>query len=78
MVHALKMGWMKPEAQKKKATEAQPAYYMLWNSDDQAEQIRRIHDHVPAPKIKLPSNAESYNPPAEYLFDEKEVVQPNI
>ena len=28
--------------------------------------------HMPAPKLKLPTHAESYNPPAEYLFTEDE------
>ena len=27
---------------------------------------------VSAPKMKLPTHHESYNPPAEYLFNEKE------
>jgi ribosome biogenesis protein ERB1 len=31
------------------------------------------HDHVTAPKRTLPGQAESYNPPSEYLFDEKEM-----
>jgi len=29
--------------------------------------------NIPAPKMKLPSNSESYNPPDEYLFDEEEL-----
>ena len=69
MVHAIKMGWMKP----KPKPSAEKQFYMLWSSDDQAEDMRRIQDHVPAPKTRLPGNAESYNPPAEYLFDEKEL-----
>lgn len=69
MVHAIKMGWMKPKP--KPSTE--PSFYMLWDSDDKADEMRRVHDHIPAPKVRLPSNAESYNPPSEYLFDDKEV-----
>ncbi|ODM96933.1 Ribosome biogenesis protein BOP1 [Orchesella cincta] len=69
MVHAIKMGWMKPKP--KPSTE--PNFYMLWESDDKADEMRRVHDHIPAPKVRLPSNAESYNPPSEYLFDEKEM-----
>jgi ribosome biogenesis protein ERB1 len=69
MVHAIKMGWMKPTP---KASD-EPNFYMLWESDDKAEEMRRVHDHIPAPKIRMPANAESYNPPAEYLFDEREV-----
>jgi len=69
MVHAIKMGWMKPVP--KKTNEQK--FYMLWDSDDKAETMRRIHNHIPAPKVRLPGNAESYNPPAEYLFDDQEV-----
>lgn len=29
--------------------------------------------HLPAPKMAVPTNAESYNPPAEYLFDAEEL-----
>lgn len=46
---------------------------MLWSADDRAEHMRRIHSHIPAPKRALPGHAESYNPPPEYLLDEREV-----
>lgn len=74
MVHALKMGWMKTTEELKKEREAKrgPKFYMLWTSDTGREQMRRIHDHVSAPKRDLPGHAESYNPPPEYLFDERE------
>ena len=29
--------------------------------------------HFAAPKVDLPGHAESYNPPAEYLFDDEEL-----
>lgn len=29
--------------------------------------------HIPAPKMVLPGHAESYNPPAEYLFSKEEL-----
>lgn len=75
LVHALKMGWIKTEAEKEEERKLkdQPKFYMLWRSDDTAEHMRRIHDHIPAPKRLLPGHAESYNPPSEYLFDKKEV-----
>lgn len=69
MVHAIKMGWMKP----KKPKDKEPKFYMLWDSDDKEEKMRRIHNHISAPKRLLPGHAESYNPPAEYLFDAREV-----
>ncbi|KAL3270982.1 hypothetical protein HHI36_021485 [Cryptolaemus montrouzieri] len=97
LVHALKMGWIKTreEAAKLRAKK-EPQFYMLWKTDDQAEDMRRIQKHIPPPKrfvtgltskLKfilnnffarlLPTHAESYNPPPEYLFDEKELKQWN-
>ncbi|KAF3423188.1 hypothetical protein E2986_02945 [Frieseomelitta varia] len=80
LVHALKMGWIKSTAELKKEREQKtnkPQFYMLWQSDDQAEEMRRIHKHIPAPKRHLPGHAESYNPPPEYLFDNKELKEWN-
>ncbi|XP_060533643.1 ribosome biogenesis protein BOP1 homolog [Cylas formicarius] len=74
LVHALKMGWIKTrEEQAKLRAKKEPQFYMLWETDDQAEEMRRIHKHIPAPKRLLPGHAESYNPPPEYLFDAKEL-----
>ncbi|XP_018302660.1 ribosome biogenesis protein BOP1 homolog [Mycetomoellerius zeteki] len=77
LVHALKMGWMKStaEMQTEREKDKGPQFYMLWQSDDQAEEMRRIHKHIPAPKRYLPGHAESYNPPPEYLFDNKELKE---
>ncbi|TRY70438.1 hypothetical protein TCAL_06529 [Tigriopus californicus] len=74
MVHALKMGWMKTKAEREQEKREDPTkrYYMLWQSDDQPEDVKRITDLIPAPKMKLPGHAESYNPPPEYLFTERE------
>ncbi|XP_053672587.1 ribosome biogenesis protein BOP1 homolog isoform X2 [Anopheles nili] len=76
-VHAIKMGWLKTRAEKKRLEAARRAtkFYMLWESDHGKEEMRRIHDHVAAPKRALPGHAESYNPPPEYLFDEKEMAE---
>merc|ERR1719300_606862 len=74
MVHAIKMGWMKPRPSAKTEEESTgPKYYMLWQTDDQVDsEMRRVHDPIPAPKMFLPSHEESYNPPPEYLFSDKE------
>uniref|UniRef100_A0A4Y0BDW8 BOP1NT domain-containing protein n=1 Tax=Anopheles funestus TaxID=62324 RepID=A0A4Y0BDW8_ANOFN len=71
------MGWMKTFAEKRRleAIRRAPKFYMLWRTDHGTEEMRRIHDHVVAPKRPLPGHAESYNPPPEYLFDEKELDQ---
>lgn len=34
--------------------------------------MARLRMHLPAPKVAPPTHSESYNPPAEYLFDEAE------
>lgn len=75
MVHALKMGYMKTRKQKseERLKKREKQFYLLWKTDDKADEMRRIHDHIPAPKRHLPGHAESYNPPAEYLFNAKEV-----
>lgn len=78
LVHALKMGWIKTRAeQEQERAKKEPQFYMLWQTDDKAEEMRRIHKHIPAPKRHLPGHAESYNPPPEYLFDSKELKQWN-
>jgi len=73
MVHAIKMGWMKPRRVEKSEEDDAPKYYMLWQTDDQVEDptMRRI-DNIAAPKMRLPGHEESYNPPPEYLFNENE------
>ncbi len=79
MVHAIKMGWMKTkeererEQREKEADGDKKKFYMLWKTDGEPEDgIRRINDLIPAPKMRLPDHAESYNPPPEYLFTEQE------
>ncbi|KAK9506410.1 hypothetical protein O3M35_008360 [Rhynocoris fuscipes] len=76
-VYALKMGWMKSRrairAKKRAERTKGPQFYMLWKSDDVAEEMRRINNHIPAPKRPLPGHSESYNPPEEYLFNEREM-----
>ena len=77
MVHAIKMGWMQPRPVKKTEEDDLKKYYMLWQTDDQIDDttMRRIHDNIPAPKMFLPGHEESYNPPPEYLFSDKEKEQ---
>lgn len=43
----------------------------LWSGEG-ATRTTRGPRPVPAPKMELPSHAESYNPPEEYLMDEEE------
>ncbi|PAV90455.1 hypothetical protein WR25_14603 isoform L [Diploscapter pachys] len=72
LVHAIKMGWLKPPQKKE-----EPKPYDLWASEDSSSsltksQIARMRVHMPAPKMPLPIHNESYNPPEEYLLDEEE------
>ena len=75
MVHAIKMGWMKAKTDKK-ADEDDPerrSFYMMWKTDNDLEdEVKRIKDTIPAPKMKLPGHEESYNPPPEYVMNDKE------
>ncbi|XP_033924121.1 ribosome biogenesis protein BOP1 [Melopsittacus undulatus] len=68
LVHAIKMGWIKP----RKPKEETPTYYDLWAHEDPNSILGRHKMHVPAPKMKLPGHEESYNPPPEYLLSEEE------
>ncbi|KAH0617325.1 hypothetical protein JD844_015374 [Phrynosoma platyrhinos] len=68
LVHAIKMGWIKP----RKPKEETPAFYDLWAQEDPNSILGRHKMHVPAPKLPLPGHEESYNPPPEYLLSEEE------
>lgn len=68
MVHAIKMGWIKP---RKKPDNTQN-FYMLWKNDEKPDITKRMLHYIPAPKMKLPGHEESYNPPPEYLFTKEE------
>ncbi|KAL5467099.1 hypothetical protein EMCRGX_G031281 [Ephydatia muelleri] len=67
LVHAIKMGWIKPIQKPSK-----PKFFMLW-SDTDKDPGQRHNMHIPAPKMKLPGHEESYNPPPEYLPTETEI-----
>merc|ERR1719361_412523 len=60
----------------KKADEEDPEkrpFYMMWKTDnDLEEEVKRIKDTIPAPKMKLPGHEESYNPPPGYVMTDKE------
>ena len=76
MVHAIKMGWIKPKEPKDKSVERHK-FYLMWDADDKSEDVRRLEDPIPAPKPRLPGHEESYNPPPEYAFNEKEIEEWN-
>ncbi|XP_065140570.1 ribosome biogenesis protein bop1 [Paramisgurnus dabryanus] len=68
LVHAIKMGWIKP----RRPVDTTPQYYDLWAKEDPNSILGRHKMHIPAPKIRLPGHEESYNPPPEYLMSEEE------
>ncbi|XP_014264973.3 ribosome biogenesis protein bop1 [Maylandia zebra] len=68
LVHAIKMGWIKP---RRVEDDGRGRYYNLWASEDSSI-LARHKMHLPAPKIPLPGHHESYNPPPEYLFTDEE------
>uniref|UniRef100_A0A667Y737 Ribosome biogenesis protein BOP1 n=1 Tax=Myripristis murdjan TaxID=586833 RepID=A0A667Y737_9TELE len=68
LVHAIKMGWIKP---RRVEDDSRGRYYDLWASEDSSI-LARHKMHLPAPKIPLPGHQESYNPPPEFLFNEEE------
>ena len=65
IVRAIRQGRIVPN--KPKASNQQE-FYAIWSSEPSTSQVPASF----APKPKLPTNAESYNPPAEYLPSEEE------
>lgn len=69
IVRAIRQGRIIPNKPKVE----KPQFYALWSNDDQPRAPGPMY--MPAPKLKLPGHVESYNPPAEYLFDDEEKKQ---
>ncbi|UZJ52606.1 hypothetical protein CBS101457_001926 [Exobasidium rhododendri] len=67
IVRAIRQGRIKPRGP---VSSSRPNFYNIWSEADQAQADHPMH--MPAPKLPLPTHAESYNPPAEYLFNESE------
>uniref|UniRef100_A0A3P8WPE3 Ribosome biogenesis protein BOP1 n=1 Tax=Cynoglossus semilaevis TaxID=244447 RepID=A0A3P8WPE3_CYNSE len=69
LVHAIKMGWIKP---RRVEPDSRGRFYDLWANEDSSI-LSNHRMHLPAPKVQLPGHQESYNPPPEYLFTEEEL-----
>ncbi|KAI0049579.1 BOP1NT-domain-containing protein [Auriscalpium vulgare] len=65
IVRAIRQGRILPS--KPKTTSAQQQFYAIWNEEPSAHA-----PPLPAPKPRLPTHAESYNPPEEYLPTDEE------
>lgn len=68
IVRAIRQGRIIPSKPKK--TSSQLEFYSIWS-----EPTSSHPPPLPAPKPRLPTNSESYNPPEEYLPTETERVQ---
>ena len=65
IVRAIRQGRIIPN--KPKTASTAPQFYSVWNDEPS-----NASAPLPAPKPRLPGNAESYNPPEEYLPTEEE------
>ncbi|MEQ2158631.1 hypothetical protein GOODEAATRI_014373 [Goodea atripinnis] len=63
LVHAIKMGWIKP---RRVEDDSRGRFYDLWASESSSI-LAKHKMHLPAPKIPLPGHEESYNPPPDGL-----------
>lgn len=68
IVRAIRQGRIVPN--KPKTSSAQPQFYSIWDEEPSSQTAP-----LPAPKVRLPTNAESYNPPEEYLPTDEERKQ---
>ncbi|CDW96691.1 hypothetical protein, partial [Sporisorium scitamineum] len=69
IVRAIRQGRIVPGAAANKDTK--PKFYNIW-ADANENDTRSPWAVMTVPKLALPGHAESYNPPAEYLFNEQE------
>lgn len=75
LVKALRNGWIRPKVERDEEEEDKDQMMRdLWN-DGQVMDKSKGPAFIPAPKLKTPGHAESYNPPEEYLLDEEEQKQ---
>lgn len=66
IVRAIRQGRIIPE--KPKIASTVPQFFAIWSESSET----KAPSQLPAPKVRLPNNAESYNPPEEYLPTEEE------
>ncbi len=78
IVQGIELGRIKLQKPKRKSSDED--VFDLWgginNSIDQLLQSK-LPPAINAPKLKLPTHAESYNPPQEFLFNKKELKEWN-
>ncbi len=82
IVRAMRRGDIKPPETEAEKEAKERQGYLLWGDDDRAEDPENMSKaararklmQVSAPKVAPPGHAESYNPPAEYLPSEEELM----
>jgi len=72
LAYAIRKGYIKLDKEEKK--EEEPQFFLIWDQNEMEESPYHGGARIPPPKARLPGHAESYNPPAEYLFDEQELA----
>eukprot|EP00299_Pterocystis_sp_00344_P016812 c8433_g1_i1.p1 GENE.c8433_g1_i1~~c8433_g1_i1.p1 ORF type:complete len:732 (+),score=191.79 c8433_g1_i1:41-2197(+) len=74
LIKGIRQGRIKTIAQRKeeeKLARKPKLNFDLWETEN-TENSKFYSRMIPAPKMKLPGHAESYNPPKEYLYSEEE------
>jgi ribosome biogenesis protein ERB1 len=66
IVRAIRQGRIIPA--KPTTASSKPQFYAIWNEPSSST----LPAPLPAPKVRLPTHAESYNPPEEYVPTEEE------
>jgi ribosome biogenesis protein ERB1 len=66
IVRAIRQGRIIPA--KPTTASTKPQFYAIWNEPSSST----LPGALPAPKVRLPTHAESYNPPEEYVPTEEE------
>ena len=82
IVRAMRRGDIKPPETEAEKEAKERQGYLLWGDDDRADDPENLSKaararklmQVSAPKVAPPGHAESYNPPAEYLPSEEELL----
>jgi len=62
---------------RKKQDQEEEKLWDLWENAQEDDIMKKMAPAIPAPKLKLPGHAESYNPSEEYLFTEEELKEWN-
>ena len=75
IVHAMRMGWIKPQSETDKLAEEAEKLWDIWEDESLPMRDKQLPKNITAQKGELPLHSESYNPPAEYLLDENELKE---